>query len=118
MNVERGGCESLEASEVQNAESGWGSPEPRGRNPSVFALGSSSRHARGIINKTCANSSTHMALTGKGKKAKGVKETKERFSNFPFLFSPLSLSTLTGLSVRGWRRSGARARSLLAAWLG
>ena len=35
------------------------------------------------------------------KKAKGVKETKERFSIFPFLFSPLSPSTVKRSSGAG-----------------
>lgn len=81
-NVERGACESLEASEVQNA-GGGGGPEPQGRNPSLFALRSSSRHRRGIINKTCANSSTYKALTGKGKKQKELK--KQRKDSLIFL---------------------------------
>lgn len=43
------------------------------------------------------------------RKKTGVKETKERFPNFPFLFSPLSLSTLKGLSEAGV--GAARGRS-------
>lgn len=43
----------------------------------------------------------------------GVFKTKERFPHFPFLFSPLSLSTLKGLSAVG----GGAARWLSGHWL-
>lgn len=43
----------------------------------------------------------------------GVFKTKERFPHFPFLFSPLSLSTLKGLSVVG----GGAALWLSGHWL-
>lgn len=87
-----------------------GSPALPGRNPSVFVLRSSSRrrHRQGTKNKTCANSPTRR----KGK-AKGVKETKERFPNFPFLFSPPSLSTLKGLSEADVGAARGRCRHWL-----
>lgn len=109
----------LEPSKVQNAESGWGGagPKPPGRNPSVFVFSSSSRPWTGTINKTIHSFTPGdlcqlLCIQGadrKGKKAKGVKETKKRFPNFPFLFSPLSLSTLKGLSEAGV--GAARGRS-------
>lgn len=85
-----------------------GVPELPRRNPTVFVLRSSSRHRQGTKNKTCANSPPRR----KGK-AKGVKETKERFPNFPFLFSPPSLSTLKGLSEADVGTARGRCRHWL-----